>query len=74
MRNTIGEAIDETLLDKINNLIGGSSEIVSKFIENPLNVSKTEVQKTIENHSDIARREKAAFYKEMVENALPKSK
>ena len=63
MKNSFGEAIDETLLDKINNLVTGTAEIVSKFIENPLNVSKTEVQKTIENHSDIARREKASFYK-----------
>ena len=62
MRNTVGEAVDETLLDKIRNLVGGSAEITSKFIENPLNINETEVQKTIENHFDIARREKAAFY------------
>lgn len=47
VKNAFGESIDETLLDKINNLVIGAAEIVSKFIENPLNVSKTEVLKTI---------------------------
>lgn len=43
MRNTFGEAIDGTFLDKVKNLIKETAEIVSKFIENPLNISATEV-------------------------------
>ena len=71
--NPFAELIDNTLLDKMNNLISGSAEVVNKFIDNPLNVSKIEVEKTLQNHQDIARREKTVFYKDMVEQAITTS-
>jgi CRISPR/Cas system CSM-associated protein Csm2 small subunit len=74
MGNTFGELIDETLKDKINQLVSSSKEVTSKFLENPLNITKNDVQKNFDNHQDIARREKAVFYKEMIESAIPTAK
>lgn len=69
--NSFSEYFDEILMDKIRNVVGESEKIVDIFLDNPLNIQAPEVKKCHSNHEDIASREKASFYKEMVEAAKP---
>lgn len=68
--NGFGELLDETLMDKIRSLVADSVKIVDIFMENALNTPYPEVKKVFANHLDIASREKAAFYAEMIKAAF----
>ena len=48
--------VDDTMRDKLNNLIKDAIEVTKKFDENPLNIAKTEIDRVLGNHSDMEKR------------------
>lgn len=71
--NPFGD-IDSILLERINNLVDDAQRISGVFIDNPLNANEQEIAKAMANHDDVASREKAKFFSEMVARALPEAK
>lgn len=71
--NPFGD-VDQILVDRIAGLVNDSQKLVSIFVENPLNAAPPEIAKIYANHTDVAGKEKAHFYNEMISVALPESK
>ena len=54
------------MITKITNVIEDATRVAESFEENPLNAISAEIKKFYSNHVDLATREKAKFYKEII--------